>query len=423
MSPRSSETPRETQRQNQTKVIDVAAVRAEFPILAQQVHGRPLVYLDNAATKQKPRAVIDAIRHYYERDNANVHRGVHKLSQRATDAYEGARTTARRFLNAAEDAEIVFTRGTTESINLVAWGFGELLGAGDEVLISHMEHHSNIVPWQLLRERRGIVLKVCPITDDGALDMEAFDRLLTERVKLVSIVHQSNSLGTINPAAEIVQKAHAVGAKVLLDGAQATSVMEVDVQELDVDFYAMSGHKIYGPTGIGLLYAKRAILEAMKPFQGGGDMILSVTFEETVYSKIPAKFEAGTPNIAGAIGFGAALQYVLDLGLEAIHDHEHALLEYATQKLASMPGVRLIGTAPVKSSVVSFVLDGVHPHDIGTILDLEGVAIRTGHHCTQPVMDRFGVPATARASLAVYNNREDVDALIAAVAKVQEVFA
>lgn len=409
--------------ETQTKAIDVATVRADFPVLDQQIHGKPLVYLDNAATKQKPQVVIDAIRHYYERDNANVHRGVHKLSQRATDAYEGARSIARRFLNASEDAEIIFTRGTTESVNLVAWGFGELLNAGDEVLISHMEHHSNIVPWQLLRERKGITLKVCPITDDGALDMEAFDRLLTDKVKLVSIVHQSNSLGTINPAAEIVQKAHAVGAKVLLDGAQATSVMDVDVQALDVDLYAMSGHKIYGPTGIGLLYGKRAILEAMKPFQGGGDMILSVNFEETIYNQIPAKFEAGTPNIAGAIGLGAALQYVKDLGLAAIHEHEHGLLEYATTSLSALPGVTLIGTAPVKSSVVSFVLDGIHPHDIGTIIDMEGVAIRTGHHCTQPVMERFNVPATARASFAVYNTREDVDALIAAVKKVQEVFA
>ncbi|MBL8766752.1 MAG: cysteine desulfurase [Planctomycetes bacterium] len=403
------------------KRLDVDAIRAEFPILHQQVHGKPLVYLDNAATKQKPRSVIESQSHYYERDNANIHRGVHLLSCRATDAYEAARARVRKFLNAAEDAEILFTRGTTEGINRVARSYGELLSAGDEILISHMEHHSNIVPWQMLAKRKGTVLKVAPIDDAGQLDVAAFERLLSPKTKLVSIVHQSNSLGTINPIAELIAKAHAVGAVVLVDAAQSCSHLKVDVRALDADFVVLSSHKIYGPTGVGVLYGKRALLDRMPPDEGGGDMILSVTFEKTIYNKLPHKFEAGTPNIAGVIGLGAAIDWVESKGLDAIAAHEDDVLRYGTQKLTEIPGLRIIGTAAHKASVLSFTLGDIHPHDVGTVLDMEGVAIRTGHHCTQPVMDRFGVPATARASLAVYNTRADVDALCVALHKAIEV--
>ncbi|MEW5707325.1 MAG: cysteine desulfurase [Pseudomonadota bacterium] len=397
--------------------------REDFPVLKQQVYGKPLVYLDNAATSQKPAAVIEAERRYYEEYNANVHRGVHALSQKATDAYEGAREKVARFLNARSAREIVFVRGCTEGVNLVAQSYGRaVLKPGDEVLITAMEHHSNIVPWQMACQQTGAVLKVAPINDAGEMVFEEFERLLSERTKIVAAVHVSNALGTINPVGRIVERAHAVGAKVLLDGAQAAPHVPVDVQALDCDFYALSGHKIYGPTGIGALYGKEALLAAMPPYQGGGDMIKVVTFEKTLYNDLPYKFEAGTPNIAGAIGLGAALDYVAGIGMEAIAAHEHALLEYATEAVAGIKGLRLVGTARQKAGILSFVMDGVHPHDIGTILDHQGVAIRAGHHCAMPVMDRYGVPATARASFALYNTREDVDALVAGLRKVQEVF-
>jgi cysteine desulfurase/selenocysteine lyase len=397
--------------------------REDFPIFKQQVYGKPLVYLDNAATSQKPAAVIEAERCYYEEYNANVHRGVHALSQRATDAYEGAREKVARFLNARSSREIVFVRGCTEGVNLVAQSYGRtVLKPGDEVLITAMEHHSNIVPWQMVCQQTGAVLKVAPINDAGELDFDAFERLLSEHTKIVAAVHVSNALGTINPVGRIVERAHAVGAKVLLDGAQAAPHVPVDVQALDCDFYAFSGHKIYGPTGIGALYGKEALLAAMPPYQGGGDMIKVVTFEKTLYNDLPYKFEAGTPHIAGAIGLGAALDYVAGIGMEAIAAHEHALLEYATGAVAGIKGLRLVGTARQKAGILSFVMDGVHPHDIGTILDHQGVAIRAGHHCAMPVMDRYGVPATARASFALYNTREDVDALVGGLRKVQEVF-
>ncbi len=405
------------------KPLDPTKVRAEIPILHQEIRGNPLVYLDNAATTQKPAAVIDAVADFYRRDNANIHRGVHTLSQRATDAYEGARGRVRGFLGAAEDAEIVFVRGATEGINLVANSLGRSIGAGDEILISWMEHHSNIVPWQLLCERTGAVLKVAPIDDTGALILEEFEKLLSERTKVVAMVHQSNSLGTVNPVREITERAHAVGAKVLIDGAQATSHRAVDVREIGCDFYVTSAHKMFGPSGIGVLYGRRALLEEMPPWQGGGDMILTVTFEKTEYNELPHKFEAGTPHLSGPIGLAAAIDWIEALGLDAIAAHEDDLLRYGTEALSEIPGVTIVGTAPGKSSVLSFTMDGVHPHDIGTIVDQEGVAIRTGHHCTQPVMDRFGIPATARASFAAYNTREDVDALVRAVRKVAEVFA
>jgi cysteine desulfurase / selenocysteine lyase len=402
---------------------DVARVREEFPILSARIHGHPLAYLDNAATTQKPRVVLDALRHYYETSNANVHRGVHTLSERATAAFEAGRGTVARFLNAAEPREIIFTRNATEGINLVAQTFGRMrVGAGDEVLLSAMEHHSNIVPWQMLCESVGARLRVAPIDDRGALQMDEFRALVGPRTKLVAISHLSNALGTINPVAEIIALARAAGAAVLVDGAQAAYHMPVDVQALDCDFYVCTGHKLYGPTGIGVLYGKAAHLEAMPPYQGGGDMIASVTFERTTYNVIPAKFEAGTPDIAGVIALGAALDYMTALGMDRIQAHEQALLEYGTDALAEVPGLRLVGTAPQKASILSFVMDGIHPHDIGTIVDREGVAIRTGHHCAQPVMDRFGVPATARASLALYNTREDIDRLVASLHKVHEVF-
>jgi cysteine desulfurase/selenocysteine lyase len=403
---------------------DVSRIRQDFPILQQTVHGKPLVYLDNAATTQKPRRVIEALTRYYTEQNANVHRGVHTLSERATHAYEGARELVRRFLNAREIGEIVFTRNTTEGINLVAQSYGRShVREGDEVLISAMEHHSNIVPWQLLCEEKGARLRVVPIDDSGELRLDEMERLLSPRTKIVAITHLSNALGTINPVARIVEMAHAHGVPILLDGSQAAYHMAVDVQALDCDFYVVTGHKLYGPTGIGVLYGRAALLDAMPPYQGGGDMISSVTFEKTTYNVLPYKFEAGTPNIAGAVGLGEAIDYIASLGMERIATHEQALLAYGTAQLSGVPGLRLIGTARHKASILSFVLDGVHPHDIGTIVDSEGVAIRTGHHCAQPVMQRFGVPATARASLALYNTTEDVDALVRGLLKVREVFA
>lgn len=399
-------------------------VRQDFPILQQQVHGKPLVYLDNAATAQKPRSVIESVRRFYENDNANIHRGVHTLSERATLAYENARQKVRAYLNAPSEKEIIFVRGSTEGINLVAASFGrKFIGPGDEVLITAMEHHSNIVPWQLLCEQTGARLRIAPLDDRGDVVLDVFERLLSDRTKLVSVAHVSNALGTVNPVEEIVALAHRHGVPVLLDGAQALPHMRVDVQALDCDFYVFSGHKVFGPTGIGVLYGKTRWLEAMPPYQGGGDMIRAVTFEKTTYSELPHKFEAGTPHIAGVVGLGAALDYLQTLDWASLMQHEHDLLAYGTAALLSVPGVRLIGTAQRKASVLSFVLDGVHPHDIGTILDQEGVAIRTGHHCAQPVMDHFGVPATARASLAFYNTREDLDRFVAALMKVKEIFA
>ncbi len=402
--------------------FDVKRVRRDFPILGTSVHGKPLVYLDNAATSQKPRAVIDAMRCFYENDCSNIHRGVHALSERATAEYEGARARVARYIGAAEPREVIFVRGTTEGINLVANTFARArVGAGDEVLITTMEHHSNIVPWQMLCEAAGARLRVAPITDAGELDLEAFDKCLNDRTKMVSIVHVSNSLGTINPVRALIARAHARGIPVLVDGAQAVQHMPVDVRALDCDFYVFSGHKIYGPTGIGALYGKAALLEAMPPWQGGGDMIASVTFEKTTYNVLPHKFEAGTPHIAGGIGLGAALEYLDALGLEDVAAYEEDLLRYATEAVAEVPGVRIIGTAREKASVLSFVLDDIHPHDVGTVLDQEGIAIRTGHHCTQPLMARFGVPATARASFSFYNTREEVDALVAGLHKAREV--
>jgi cysteine desulfurase/selenocysteine lyase len=397
--------------------------RADFPILGERVHGRPLVYLDNGATTQKPASVLDAEDAYYRHSNANVHRGVHLLSQRATDAFEAARAKIARFINAQRPEEIVFVRGTTEAINLVAQSFARpQLKPGDEILISAMEHHSNIVPWQLVCEQTGAVLKVVPIDDTGALDVGAYERLLNERTRLVAITHLANALGSINPVELIVAAAHAKGVPVLLDGAQAISHLPVDVRALGCDFYAFSGHKVYGPTGIGVLYARAALLEAMPPWQGGGDMIRSVTFEKTEYNAIPWKFEAGTPNVAGAIALGAALDYVDSIGMDVIAAHESDLLAYATDALGAIRGLRFIGTARDKASILSFVLDDVHAHDVGTILDHHGVAVRAGHHCAMPVMQRFGVPATVRASLALYNTREDIDALIEGLGRVREIF-
>ncbi len=404
-------------------LYDVHEVRKDFPILHQQVNGHPLVYLDNGATSQKPRSVIDAVRHYYERDNANVHRGVHTLSERATNDYEGARDTAQRFINAADRGEVILVRGTTDGINLVAQSYGRpRLKEGDEIIISTMEHHSNIVPWQMLAKQTGAELKVIPISDEGELDMDAYLQMLGPKTRIVSVVHVSNALGTINPVKAIIEAAHDAGAVVLLDGAQAAPHLGIDVQALDSDFYTFSGHKAFGPTGIGVLHGKRALLEDMDAYQGGGDMIRSVSFEDTTYNDLPYKFEAGTPNIAGAIGLGAALDYVTNLGVDAIAAHEHEVLEAATNSIGEIPGVRLIGTAKHKSSIVSFIMDGVHPHDVGTVVDNEGVAIRTGHHCAMPLMKRYGVAATARASFALYNTREEVDALAAALWKVKEVF-
>ena len=396
-----------------TGSLDVARIREDFPILRRRVNGRPLIYLDNAATSQKPQPVLDALLRYYTEENANVHRGIHALSAQATEAYEGARAKVRRFINARHDAEIIFVRGTTEAINLVAHAYARpRLREGDEVVISAMEHHSNIVPWQIVCRERGARLRVIPMNDAGELDLEEYQRLLGPRTRLVSVVHVSNSLGTVNPLARMVALAHAQGIPVLADGAQAAPHLQVDVKALGVDFYAFSGHKLYGPTGIGVLYGRAELLEEMEPYQGGGDMIKSVTFERTLYNDLPYKFEAGTPHIAGAVGLGAAIDYVSAVGLDRIAAYEHQLLEYGTRRLAGVNGLRLVGTAREKAAILSFVLDGIHPHDIGTVLDAEGIAIRTGHHCTQPVMDRFGLPATARASLAFYNTKEEIDALV-----------
>lgn len=402
--------------------LDVTCLRQDFPILSRQVHGRPLVYLDNAATSQKPLAVIDAETRYYAELNANIHRGVHTLSQEATSAYEAVRDQVRRFINAARREEIVFLRGTTEAINLVAGSYGQRFQAGDEILITEMEHHSNIVPWQLLCQRSGAVLRVAPIDEHGELILEEFERLLGERTGLVAVSHLSNALGTINPVRRIIELAHAQGVPVLVDGAQAVPHLGVDVQALDCDFYAFSGHKLYGPTGVGVLYAKAALLDGMPPWQGGGDMIRQVSFAKTTWNDLPYKFEAGTPNIAGVVGLGAAIDYVEGIGMAAIAAHEQDLLAYATARAGDFPGLRPIGTALHKASILSFVLEGVHPHDVGTILDAEGVAVRTGHHCAMPVMEHFGVPATVRASFALYNTRAEVDALFAALGKVREVF-
>jgi cysteine desulfurase / selenocysteine lyase len=404
--------------------FDVAAIRKDFPILHQSVHGHPLAYLDNAASSQKPKQVIDAISRFYSSDYSNIHRGVHQLSERSTKHYEETRIKIQRMLNAADAREIIFVRGTTEAINLVAqtWGRGNLK-SGDNIVITELEHHSNIVPWQMLCDATGAKLEVAPIDDNGDLRMAEFERRLNARTRLVSVAHVSNVLGTILPIQEIAALAHSAGARVLVDGAQAAPHMRVDVRALDCDFYAFSSHKIYGPTGIGVLYGKAALLEAMPPYQGGGDMIASVTFDKTIYNTLPYKFEAGTPDIAGVVGLGAALDYVSEIGMDAIARYESDLLRYATRALSEEPGVRIIGTSKHKAGAISFVLDGVHPHDVGTVLDHQGVAVRTGHHCAQPLMERFGVPATTRASLAMYNTREEIDALVAGIKKVKEIFA
>jgi cysteine desulfurase/selenocysteine lyase len=403
--------------------FDVTRIRKDFPILARSVRGKRLVYLDNAATTQKPQAVIDRIVRYYAEENSNVHRGVHYLSEVATAAYEGARTTVKRFVNARDEKEIVFTRGTTEAINLVAQTWGRAnIGKNDEVLITAIEHHSNIVPWQMLCAQKGAQLRVAPVNDAGEVIVEEFAKLINERTKLVAISHASNALGTINPVRQMIALAHEAGAVVLVDGAQGVPHLPIDVQDLGCEFYAFSGHKVYAPTGIGVLYGKEAILEAMPPWQGGGDMILSVSFEKTTYNALPYKFEAGTPNIEGVIALATALEYVGGIGIDAIAVHEQEILRYATRELQKIDGLKIIGTARVKASVISFTLEGVHPHDIGTILDQEGVAIRTGHHCAQPIMLRFNIPATGRASFAVYNTAEEVDALTAGLRKVVEVF-
>jgi cysteine desulfurase/selenocysteine lyase len=402
---------------------DVERVRKDFPILQQEVHGKPLVYLDSAATSQKPQVVLDALTSYYTTVNANVHRGVHLLSEQATADYEGARARIQRFLGAARPEEIVFVRGTTEGINLVAQSYGRrAVGPGDEIIISALEHHSNIVPWQMLCEERGAVLRVIPIDDQGQVELDVYERLLGKRTRLVAIAHVSNALGTIVPVKRMIVMAHRLGVPVLVDGAQAVPHLAVDVRDLDCDFYVFSGHKVYGPTGIGVLYGKTELLDQMPPWQGGGDMIKVVTFEKTTYNDLPYKFEAGTPHIAGAIGLGAALDYVNSLGLDQIAAHEHELLVYGTRALSAVPGLRLIGTAPDKAGVLSFVMEGAHAHDVGTILDREGIAVRTGHHCAMPVMDRFGVPATTRASLALYNTRAELDALAQGLLQVREIF-
>ena len=404
--------------------LDVGRVREEFPALKQLVHGKPLVYLDNAATTQKPQFVIDAITHFYQEDCSNIHRGVHLLSERATKAYEDVRLAVQRFIHAADSTEVIFVRGTTEAINLVAYSYGRTqVQAGDAILVSAMEHHSNIVPWQMLCEEKGAHLQVIPMNTRGELLLEEYEKLLTRRTKLVAVSHVSNALGTINPVRQMIAMAHEHGIPVLVDGAQAAPHLPLDVQELDCDFYAFSGHKMYGPTGVGVLYGKKRLLEAMPPYQGGGDMISSVTFEKTTYNCLPFKFEAGTPNIAGVIGLGAAIEYLRRPARDRVAAHEHYLLAFATERISSLPGVRLIGTAQEKAAVLSFVLEGVHPHDIGTVLDQEGIAVRTGHHCAQPVMQLFGVPATVRASFALYNTEEEVDALVRGISRVQEIFS
>ena len=405
-------------------VFEVQRIRRDFPILTRSIRDQNLVYLDNAATTQKPQPVLDALSSYYATGNANIHRGVYLLSEEATAAYDLARGKVQGLLNARAAHEIIFTRNSTESINLVAQSYGrQNLGPGDEILITHMEHHSNIVPWQLLCEQVGARLCVAPIDDDGTLQLDEFQRLISPRTRLVAVVHLSNSLGTINPVQDIVRMAHARGVPVLIDGSQSVYHMPVDVQALDCDFYVFTGHKLYGPTGIGVLYGRESLLEQMPPYQGGGDMIRSVTFDKTTYAELPHKFEAGTPHIAGAIGLGAAVDYLLSVGFEGIGRHEADLLAYGTNALSEVKGLRLIGTSPNKASILSFVMDGAHPHDIGTIVDADGIAIRTGHHCTQPVMDRFGVPATSRASIAMYNTHDEIDALVKALEHVRETFA
>ena len=403
--------------------FDVRRIRDDFPILQQRVNGKPLVYLDSAATSQKPQAVIDAVRRFYTEDCSNVHRGVHLLSARATQAYEDARVKVQHFLHAAESREIIFTRGTTEAINLVASSYGRKhVQAGDEVVISAMEHHSNIVPWQILCEEKSARLRVAPINDRGELLFDEFENLLNARTKFVSMVHVSNVLGTINPVRRIIEAAHLWNVPVLLDGAQSAPHLKVDVRELDCDFYTLSGHKLFGPTGIGVLYGKARLLDAMPPYQGGGDMISSVTFEKTLYNTLPYKFEAGTPNIDGTIGLGAAIDYLNSIGLDHVAAYEHELLEYGTRALSGIPEVRLIGTAKEKAAVLSFVVGDIHAHDVGTVLDQEGIAVRTGHHCAQPLMERFGVPATVRASLSFYNTKQEIDALTAGLEKVKQIF-
>ena len=410
--------------QDSPSELDVIRVRQDFPILQRTVRDKPLVYLDSAATTQKPKQVLDALANYYAQQNANIHRGVYVLSAEATAAYDEARRKVQHFVNARSAQEVIFTRNSTESINLVAHSFGlENVGPGDEVLITHMEHHANIVPWQLLCERSGARLRVAPINDQGELLMDEFAQCLNARTKLVAIVHLSNSLGTINPVSEIIQLAHQQDVPVLIDGSQAAYHMPIDVQALDCDFYVFTGHKLYGPTGIGVLYGRERLLDSMPPFLGGGDMIRSVTFDKTTYADLPDKFEAGTPHIAGAIGLGAAVDYLTALGFDKISNHESQLLDYGTAALSAIPGLQLIGTARNKASILSFVLEGAHPHDIGTIVDMEGVSIRTGHHCTQPLMDRFGIPATARASIAMYNTRQEIDQLVHALHRVREMFS
>ena len=413
----------QAQYQNDMSTYDVNRIRADFPILSQEVHGKPLTFLDNGASAQKPRQVIDAMRSVYETEYANVHRGAYQLSERATERYEGARNIVQRFLNAKSRQEIVFAKNVTEVINLVAYSYARcVLQPGDEVIITDMEHHSNIVPWQLMRDERGLVLKYVSCTDDGEFRIEDLAKLITPKTKLISLTHVSNVMGTVVPIKEVAKLAHEHGAKLMVDGAQAVMHMPVDVQDLDCDFYAFTGHKIYGPSGIGVLYGKAELLDAMPPFLGGGDMILSVTMEKSTWAALPAKFEAGTPPIAQAIGLGAALEYVSGIGLEGIAAHEIDLLNYATQQLSSIDGLRIIGTAPNKTSVISFTMDGAHPHDISTIIDQAGVCVRAGHHCAQPLMDRMGVPATTRASFGMYNTREEADTLVAALGNVREIF-
>jgi cysteine desulfurase/selenocysteine lyase len=403
--------------------FDVERIRADFPILQEKIRGHQLVYLDNAATSQKPKLVIDTIVRYYEHDNANIHRGVHYLSERATEEYERARKTVQSFLGASRSSEIIFVRSATEAINLVAQTYGRThVGPGDDVLITAMEHHSNIVPWQLLCEEKHAKLRVAPINDHGELILDEFERLLSPRTRIVAVGHVSNALGSLNPVATIAEIAHARNIPVLVDGAQAAPRLPINVQEIDCDFYAFSGHKAYGPTGIGVLYGKASLLEAMPPYQGGGDMISSVTFEKTIYNKVPHKFEAGTPDMSGAVGLRAAIEYLNHIGMKNIASYEHELLTYATETVSNLPGVRLVGTAREKAGVLSFVMEDIHPHDIGTILDQEGIAIRTGHHCAQPVMERFGVDATARASFALYNTKDEIDLLVRGIQKVREVF-
>jgi len=404
--------------------FDVAKIRADFPILSELVHGKPLVYLDSANTSQKPLSVIKATDDYYRHANANIHRATHLLSERATALYEGARGKAAKFLNAGDAHTIILTKGTTDGINLVAQSYGRpLLKPGDEIVLSWLEHHSNIVPWQLVAEQTGATIRVVSINDAGELDLEEYARLLSSRTKMVAVGHVSNALGTINPIKSMIAQAHAAGAVVLVDGAQAAPHLVIDVQDLDCDFYVLSSHKMFGPTGTGVLYGRRKLLEAMPPYQGGGDMISSVTFEKTLYNQVPYKFEAGTPNIAGVAGFGAAIDYLMSIDREAALAHEDAVLDYATARVREIPGARIIGEARHKTGVLSFLIEGAHPHDAGTILDQQGIAVRTGQHCAQPVMDKFCIPATIRASLAIYNTREDIDALIKGLHKVREVFA